>query len=239
MRVLVIIGVSSTFNNSFTEADCRSVGFDNVLRISDMETGLKSLSEIRPDTALVFDELYDQTGTEFIKRAKETEIPTRFVMISDKPSFNLARDAFRCGVSDIFILPFEKNSLMACLRELSDSTETTEILHENYDSQFATILQYIDKHCFEKIRLEDIGELVGFNKNYVCHLFKKQLGMTFIEYLTNKRMKYACMLLETTYMNVETIASKCGFDDSAYFNRVFKKVNGMTPINYRKRVIQK
>jgi len=64
-------------------------------------------------------------------------------------------------------------------------------------------------------------------------LFKQEVGETLTEYVNGKRIKRAMQLLETTKMQVQTIAQNCGILDVHYFSKIFKKTTGMTPKEYR------
>ena len=69
---------------------------------------------------------------------------------------------------------------------------------------------------------------------YLSHLFKEELDITFIEYLTRVRIEEARRLLFQTSMSIQEITQRVGYVDPSYFSRVFKKVTGMTPNRYRR-----
>ena len=85
----------------------------------------------------------------------------------------------------------------------------------------------------DDISLQSISKEFDINANYVSQLFKKEMGTTFTEYLTNLRIDYACKLLATTALTLIEIAEKSGYDDYFYFSRIFKKVKGISPSAYR------
>ena len=80
------------------------------------------------------------------------------------------------------------------------------------------------------IGLEKIAAEVGLTQTYFSSLFKKETGMSFVEYLTDTRMKEAMRLLKETSEKIYVVAQKVGYLESGYFSHVFKKKYGMSPI---------
>lgn len=92
---------------------------------------------------------------------------------------------------------------------------------------------YFDKNFLAITNIEDACKMLNINKFYLTHIFKEQLGMPPIKYLLNKRMEKAKHLLIATSMSISEISLKCGYTDTAYFCRVFKKCENITPLQYR------
>ena len=84
------------------------------------------------------------------------------------------------------------------------------------------------------IGLEKIAAEVGLTQTYFSSLFKKETGMSFVEYLTDTRMKEAMRLLKETSEKIYVVAQKVGYLESGYFSHVFKKKYGMSPIQCRR-----
>lgn len=99
------------------------------------------------------------------------------------------------------------------------------------------IVSYLEDHMGEKISLEDAAALCYMTPNYFCKYFRRQFGMTFTRYLNGLRLERACILLADTDLPVMEISLQCGFDNLSYFIRLFKKEKGMTPTDYRKRLL--
>lgn len=69
---------------------------------------------------------------------------------------------------------------------------------------------------------------------YLSHLFREELNITFLEYLTMVRMEEAKKLLKDTSLSIVAIASQVGYEDASYFSKVFKRYVGISPAQYRK-----
>lgn len=96
-------------------------------------------------------------------------------------------------------------------------------------------VRYIDSHFHENISLSDVAGAIFISKNYLCDLFKKELNVTFIDYVTNLRIEKAKELLRTSDMKMYEISQAVGYNDYAYFSQIFKRHTGTTLSAYRKR----
>ncbi|SHJ52538.1 two-component system, response regulator YesN [Geosporobacter subterraneus DSM 17957] len=106
----------------------------------------------------------------------------------------------------------------------------------NLNRELEIILHYIEKNFHKGITLEDVAKHVGLSPFYLSKLFKKQVGINFIEYVTKKKIDKAKDLLVQTNLPVINIALELGFHEPNYFSKVFKKVEGITPSQYRDRI---
>lgn len=97
------------------------------------------------------------------------------------------------------------------------------------------ILAYIHDNFTQDISIQGLSEKFYLSPNYLCHLFKKEVGENFIEYISNLRIEYACRLLAETDLPVKQIGENCGFNDYFYFTRIFKRIVSQTPTQYRER----
>jgi YesN/AraC family two-component response regulator len=93
---------------------------------------------------------------------------------------------------------------------------------------------YIDEHYTQRITLDALSELFYINKYYMTRKFKEQFGVTILSYIDHVRITRAKQLLRFSDLTVEAIGREVGIDECTYFNRVFKKVEGVTPGEYRR-----
>jgi two-component system response regulator YesN len=96
-------------------------------------------------------------------------------------------------------------------------------------------LEYIHAHITESLTLQQVARYVHVSKNYFCHLFKKHTGMNFIDYVIEIRMNLAKRYLRNHDLKIYEVAELCGFGDVKYFSKLFKRVTGCTPLEYRER----
>lgn len=102
------------------------------------------------------------------------------------------------------------------------------------DSTSAQVMQWIENHYQLKFSLDALAASVGLSKSYVSRRFRQETGGSIHEYLLTRRIKRACELLRTTVSAVEEISLQVGFAESPYFITCFKKMIGLTPLQYRK-----
>ena len=102
------------------------------------------------------------------------------------------------------------------------------------EAAFDKMIAYIDENYQQKIELEDIAKIGGYNVNYTSQFFKRQLGISFLEYVLRLRLREATVSLANSTDSVAHIAINCGFADIKAFNVAFKKHFHTTPSEYRK-----
>jgi len=95
------------------------------------------------------------------------------------------------------------------------------------------ITNYINTNYSEKISLDFLSEKFFIDKYHLCHIFKKETGMTLIDFINQKRMVEAGILLKTTKMSIFDISNSVGFPNQNYFGLMFKKLYNLSPREYR------
>ena len=123
------------------------------------------------------------------------------------------------------------NILTLICIEANEKGNTDSVLSDKLKS----ILHYLDEHYVEDISLDLLAERFFISKYYLSHEFKKEYGTTIIQYILTKKITTAKELLRYSNSSIEEIARLCGIDDASYFNKVFKKMEGCTASEYRKR----
>ena len=116
----------------------------------------------------------------------------------------------------------------------------TESVYENRNIKNVDIIrkarEFIRANYKKKIKLIDISRAIYLSPYYLSHIFKKETGSTLLEYLTKVRIEEAKRLLENTQWNTTRIAFEVGYSDQSYFCKVFKKIEGISPSEYKKRM---
>lgn len=95
-------------------------------------------------------------------------------------------------------------------------------------------LHFIDEHLAQEITLTRISDVCGMSKYHFARTFKAVTGMTFKTYHNRKRIETARKMLETRGMRITDVCFEVGFNDVSYFNRVFRRFAGMSPLAYQK-----
>lgn len=104
---------------------------------------------------------------------------------------------------------------------------------ETKDNRIVKSVLYIHRHIGETISLNTLVENTCLSKDHFIRLFKSEMNMTPLQYINQKKIEKAQLLLITEALSVKEISFRLAFDDYSYFNRLFKKLTGMTPQEYR------
>lgn len=167
----------------------------------------------------------------------------------DKSRYILCRSGERSSLTDIFYsiaetycnnLLYANNIIDQLLSiffsiMLRDYSSFIEFAGENTPCMelIPSILQYMETN-YSHINIQDIADHYGFNSSYLGQMFKKSTGSTLVDALISLRISKAKKLLETSILSVELITEMIGYADTTHFIRVFKKLTGLTPLQYRK-----
>lgn len=99
--------------------------------------------------------------------------------------------------------------------------------------QCAAVKRYIDLHFKETLTLEQLAEDAHMNKFYLSHAFKREYGISPINYMISKRIEESKYLLAETDLSMSQIAQLLGFSSLSYFSQVFRRTQALTPMAYR------
>lgn len=103
-----------------------------------------------------------------------------------------------------------------------------------YSKVSQQIVHYLEENYAREIPLQEVADKVGFNKNYICSLFRKDSGMTIGNCTTLIRIRKAAEYISFSDMDLAQVAGATGFSNLSHFNRIFKKVVGIPPGQYRR-----
>ena len=101
-------------------------------------------------------------------------------------------------------------------------------------SRLEPLLEYVQLHHAEELPLDEAVEFMGLNKEYFCRLFKKNMGVSYLQYVYQIRTTAVCRELETTEDPISEIAERHGFRDPKMLNQYFREIYGCTPSEKRK-----
>jgi two-component system response regulator YesN len=124
--------------------------------------------------------------------------------------------------------PDAVQTVVTCCREGFE--RRNELSVEIYEA-----VRYIEEHLSGKLTLNQVAGHIGLSPNYLSSLFKKELHISFVDYITEKRVIKAKELLLETDLKTHEVAEITGFADDSYFSKTFKKITGRLPSSFRKR----
>lgn len=102
-----------------------------------------------------------------------------------------------------------------------------------YIKKFNELLEYIDTHYMDELKLDDLASMIGFSKYHFSRLFQQYTNFSFVSYVNYRRLKVAEELLMRPELTVTDVAIQSGFSSISNFNRLFRKEKNCTPSEYR------
>lgn len=246
----ITVGVSSPFNNingflkAFNEAivmaESRFIVGDNagvylyknkltnplnneILKIQTVEDANVFIDKI-PQYIKLYDINMDGLYDIYCRLAKK-------LAISQTQYQCIIGDDFRY-LSDTFT---NIDEMLDFLRKMTDK-QSYDFKSESSKTTVRKILEYIDENYNKKIHLGEISKEFYINPNYLSVIFKEYVGKNFTQYLMQTRIKKAKELLADDSMSIMQISQMVGYDDGFHFSKLFKKYEGCSPSEYRKKI---
>jgi len=175
------------------------------------------------------------------------------ILISGYAEFEYAQQAIQLGVVNYLLKPIRRERLIDTVEralQIGEERSRATLLARMMDRKLLEAagelnsvaepvkeaLRYVEEHLDQGLGLRDAAQHVHLNPSYFSVLFKEQMGMTFIEYVTRLRIQKAKELLLQTKLPVGEIAERVGYQTTKYFNKVFKEYEGHSPGSYRNEV---
>ncbi|WP_141504584.1 response regulator transcription factor [Paenibacillus luteus] len=184
-------------------------------------------------------------GLKLIEHLRGKAIAT--IVLSGFSEFEYARKALRYGVRDYLLKPVDKANLYEQLVKIKqEQSEAADAAAALPNPPGETVSSEKEHHVIEQMKaileaeygknfeMERIAETVGMSANYLSRLFKQETGMTLTDYLIDIRIEKAKQFL-TDHPNLKNyeISQLVGYSDPVYFNKLFKKMVGDTPKDYK------
>lgn len=228
------------------------LGFKLTGEAGDGQEALERIKADPPDLVLTDIIMPVMDGIELLKETRTAGYDCKFVMLTCLGEFEYVRQAMEYGASNYILkLSMSVNDLRETLRKISkelhrarSASDAPSVRSQAGQSGKARtshpevnkILDYIDQHYDQDITVKSLSQYVMMGENYVSALFKKKMGKTLIHYLHEVRIARARAYLEETDLPVNEIGARVGFVNDNYFIKIFKRIVGLTPSQYRQSV---
>lgn len=215
---------------------------DRFIKIYEAENGQEAVDMIlkyQPDMMLLDVQMPLKNGIEVMREAEKAGIRPVTVILSGYDNFKYAQQAIRYGAKEYLLKPVRAADILSCLNRLADEQfgkeePSASIEEMNQVNRFVkSAMEYISEHYMEELSLTDVAESAGISSGYLSTMFSQNLNCKFVDYLNQIRIEHACVYLEQNYLKTYEIAYKVGFRDEKYFSKVFRKVTGKSPKEYR------
>ena len=201
--------------------------------------------------ALLDIEMPGMNGLDAADEIRKIDKDAVIIFVTAFDEFDYAKRAIQVHALEYLLKPLSEEELTANLEEAIYLTQKTDKKqsaarvdsqdnhHENIkmNAVAETIRNYIATHYKEDISLQDVAGSLNYSDAYFCKIFKQCFNKSFLVYLTEYRVERAKVLLADMSINIKDVSAEVGYRDSNYFARVFKRSEGITPTDYRLRVL--
>ncbi|AZT91508.1 response regulator [Caldicellulosiruptor changbaiensis] len=224
--------------------DWESIGINKVIGIDSSEEALNVLITENVDIILTDIRMPIMDGLDLAEFVHSRLKHPYIILMSGYKEFEYAHRAIKLGVVDYILKPFTKEEVLETVKKAVEKVTAEQSRQQRLDSCenkniIDMVFDFIFANCSKQISLNDVAEYVHLHPVYLSRLLKNKTGKTFKEILTEVRLKKAEKLLKTSSLKHYEIAEAVGFSDAQYFSQVFKKVYGMTPIEWKKQALEK
>lgn len=213
--------------------------FDKIYEAENGQEAIDILIRYRPDIMILDVQMPLKIGLDVMKEAKKAGLSPITIILSGYEDFQYAKEALKFGAKEYLLKPMRAADILECMNRLADEYIGVEEEKET-DKTLAQMsplvreaAEYITEHYAEDISLPEVAGRIGVSAGYLSTLFNQSLSCGFTDYLNQVRIERACCYLEQNYLKNYEIAYKVGFRDEKYFSKVFKKIKGISPKEYR------
>ncbi|HWR41848.1 response regulator transcription factor [Sporomusa sp.] len=218
----------------------------NIDILEDAKNGTEAIEKAklyRPDIILMDIRIPEISGLEAQKRIVKIVPNVKTIILTAYSEFDYAQEAIKNGVADYLLKPVRPEELVKAIDSAIVSlTKAISVVSKGQSSTgterdiLKSVLNYIERHYCLEIKLNAVAELVHLNPQYFSRYFKKEMGITFSNYVMKLRVEKAKKLLADTNYPIYRIAAELGFSDPSYFNKVFLKYEKQPPYKYKQMI---
>lgn len=214
--------------------DCEVVG--------EAADGIEALAQIEtllPDIVIMDINIPIMNGLKVIQTSRMRYPDIAFIIVSGYDDFSYCREALRMQITDYILKPVNYEEFGSSIDRLKIALyekKGAESKEENKQEErtITGIIRYLQEHLAEEISLNILSEEFHLSAQYISQLFKNEIGVNFLAYLTNMRMERAKKLLISSPLSIGEISEQSGYGDYRVFTKAFKKLEGSTPSQYRR-----
>lgn len=208
--------------------------------VGEAADGMEAITKIdeeQPDIVIMDINIPIINGLKVIQLSRVKYPSMAFVIVSGYDDFSYCREALRLQITDYILKPVNYEEFGSCIDLLKISLYNNEVKEKpvvKKERVITGITKYMQEHLSEDVSLHILSEEFHLNSQYISQLFRNEIGVNFLTYLTNIRMEHAKKLLLSSSLSIAEVSEQSGYGDYRVFTKVFKKSEGITPSQYRR-----
>lgn len=216
--------------------DCEVVG-----DAQDAASGRECIRRLKPDIVLTDIKMPGEDGLCMLAGLKAEFPNMQVAVLTGYRDFDYAREAIRLGVARFLLKPSRMDELEEAIAYMTSELGRREPEQDNGEENSGSAgsflvrkaQSYIEENCEQHLTLQEVADHCFISQWYLSKLLKTQLKKGFYELLNELRVEKAKKLLENPALSVSEIAERVGYSDTPHFSRVFKKLTGKSPGEWR------
>ena len=239
---VIIEGLKSTV--PWEKFNCKVVA-----TAADGKEGLTLIKKHKPDIVFTDIRMPYLSGLEMLKELIGDYPNMKIIVLSGYRDFTYAQTAMRLGVLRFLLKPSKMDEIYEALNaamlklagvpvenKIDDSNDEDGEVETEGNYLVSRALAYINEHFNEKITLQQLADYLYLSTWHLCRVLKKGTNMNFIDILNNIRIEHAKRYLNETNLKVYEVSQKIGYNDIAYFSKVFRAITGYSPKQFREQI---
>lgn len=207
----------------------------------------------QPQIAILDIEMPGINGLEVARKIRESGKDCAILFLTGFDKFSYAKQAISVRALEYLLKPYNEQELIYAVEEAMQHASRFSKQANRHDQAAEGISQareegneslrlsliredirtYIGKNYREDISMQSAAQAMGYSEAYFCKLFKQCFRVNFSAYLNEYRIEKAKAMMADPRVNIKDVGLACGYSDSNYFARVFKRITGQTPSDYR------
>lgn len=231
---------------------------DKIILAEDGNDALVKIICDKPNIIILDINMPELSGLEVLEKIRNENIDSKVIISTAFDQFDYAVKALKLGALDFLVKPVQKKTFLNSIEKVISRIKIEEKNHDkmkqlddvieylknkpNENNSYSSdkipeaviqVKDYIDENFSNYISLDEIIFDCGYSKYHISRLFKNYMNCTIMEYLLKQRINKAKELLKSTQDSVKEISIAIGYSDPNYFSLIFKREEGVSPIQYR------
>ena len=257
-KIIIVEDEEIIRNGLAISFDWMDYGCNIVGLAKDGKEGLDMILELNPDIVISDIKMPKMTGIEMIQNAKKQGKDFFSIILTSYAEFGYAKSAIEFGASGYLLKPVDEDELVELLKSITDKINKKnrqkkieesvkdKIIEkeddwkiflkagESSDAIISSVYNIIQSKYTERLSINDVADELKVSNSYISRKLKTKLNTSFVDLLSQYRIKKAISYLEKTDLMIYEISCKAGFSDYKYFCTVFKKYTSLSPSEYQK-----
>lgn len=221
-----------------------------ILQVQNGREALEVFEAEQPQILILDIRMPGMSGLEAAEQIRKKSRDAVIIFLTAFDDFSYAKKAFSVRALDYLLKPCDESELFSVVEEavrivkereekqavqaLSGAEDQTEQFGDSEELRRQEwIRSFIEGNYMRDLSIQEVSGRMGYSEVYFCKLFKQYFGVSFVSYLTDYRIRKACAFLKETDQSVRRIGCMVGYEDSNYFTKVFRRITGKTPTEYR------